>query len=83
MRSQKKVPSFPRGKKIRVDQFDGWEVRKALGDMVRKLRRIDKDADTYQERVTDRDGNVIHDCQERLSEHRGHGSAKKSGSADK
>ena len=40
---------------------------------------IDRDVDRYFERVTDYEtGEVIHECDEALTKHRGHGSAKKS-----
>lgn len=43
-----------------------------------KVRLIDKDANRYFEKVTDPDtGQVLHECNEPLSEHRGHGSDKK------
>ena len=40
---------------------------------------IDREADTYDETVTDPEsGEIVHECHEPLSEHRGHGSAKRS-----
>jgi len=49
-----------------------------MGDFVKKVRRIDKDMDTYDEIVEERSGVIIHECHERLSDHHGHGSAKPS-----
>lgn len=76
VRAQKKDPTFPSKKRIRVDDFQGWETRRSTGEMVKKTRRIDKDAGTYQEHVEARDGTVIHHNEEPLAEHRGHGDAK-------
>lgn len=50
---------------------------------VKKNRLVDRDRDLYQEVVTDPEtGTVIHQCEEPLSEHRGHGSAKRSPSSE-
>ena len=44
---------------------------------VDKVRDIDRDADTYYERVVDSDtGDVLRHCEEPLSQHFGRGSAK-------
>lgn len=40
-------------------------------------RHFNRDEDLYYENVTDENGNEIHHCQEKLSKHIGHGSAKK------
>jgi hypothetical protein len=76
VRVQKKDPTYPSKKRVRVDDFQGWDVRRATGESARKSRRIDKDAGTYSEHVEDREGNVIHHSEEPLAKHRGHGSAK-------
>jgi len=76
IRIQKKSPGYPSRKRIRLDHFEGWDWSRKLGSMVRKLRRVDKDADIYTEVVQERDGTVIHECHEPLSDHRGHGSAR-------
>lgn len=39
-------------------------------------RHIDRDRNAYYEKVSDENGNVIHFCEEKLSDHQGHGSAK-------
>jgi len=50
----------------------------ASGRLVMKERHIDKQSDSYLERITDMEtGEVIHECEEPLSMHRGHGDAKK------
>ena len=51
---------------------------KILGKLVHHERLIDRDNDLYFERVTDYEtGKVIHEQAEPLSQHVGHGSAKK------
>lgn len=45
---------------------------------VHKQRIIDRDNDHYFEQVTDYEtGEVIHHCEEPLSQHQGHGDAKR------
>ena len=56
----------------------GDEMRVSRGEWVSKERRIDRENDHYMERVVDKDGKVIHDVSERLSDHIGHGSARES-----
>lgn len=52
-----------------------WSVSREK--MVEKVRDIDRDADTYYERVVDPDtGEVLRHCEEPLSEHFERGSAK-------
>lgn len=73
---KKDVPGLPRKKRTRMEHFQGWDLRKSLGDWIKKVRRIDRDEDTYLEHVEDSEGKVIHHREEPLSKHRGHGSAK-------
>jgi len=48
------------------------------GKPVRKVRVIDREKDTYLERICDKKtGKVIHESIEPLSDHEGHGSDKK------
>ena len=55
-----------------------WSVSRAK--FVDKVRNIDRDADTYYERVVDPEtGQVLRYCEEPLSEHFGRGSAKQGG----
>ena len=69
-------PSTGYGKPER-EQVVGPEMS-ASGRMVNKERHWDKKSDWYFERVTDAEtGEVIHECEEPLSKHRSHGSAKK------
>lgn len=59
------------------EQVIGPEMS-ANGRMVIKERHWDKVSNCYFERITDIEtGEVIHECEEPLTEHRGHGSAKK------
>ncbi len=49
-----------------------------LGRNVHHERTIDRRNNKYTEKITDpKTGEVLHECEEPLSEHRGHGSAKK------
>ena len=69
-------PSLGYGEPER-EQVIGPEIS-ASGRMVNKERHWDKKSDWYFERVTDAEtGEVIHECEEPLSQHRAHGSAKK------
>lgn len=64
-------------KKIRHEFFEGDDLRVSDGTWMKKTRIIDKRNNTYQEIVTDpRNGDVVHYCEEPLSDHFGHGSAK-------
>ncbi len=54
-----------------VDAFSGWEFWRNGRRMVRKMRRLDREGDWYDEVVTDpQTGEIIHECHEPLSEHR-------------
>lgn len=48
----------------------------AESGFVHKVRIIDKINNNYYEHIEDENGKEIHHCQEKLSEHIGHGSAK-------
>lgn len=66
-------------RKAVAEIISGWELHKRFGDMVEKYRHIDRRNDRYIERIATRDGELIRDVDERLSEHIGHGSAKTRG----
>ena len=66
----------PGVKKPLAEGFNGWELRRSVGDHVRKLLLVDREGDRYFERIETQDGTVLRHCDEPLSEHRGHGSAK-------
>jgi hypothetical protein len=67
-------PGEPWGFEIRA----GDSVHRDTGHPTQFFRRIDKREDVYHERVVDKvTGDVIHERIERLSEHRGHGDARR------
>jgi hypothetical protein len=71
-----------RGKARRWGELATRFQRDGLGRLVHFRREFDKDADEYYEHVEDAvTGDVIHHVEEPLSEHRGHGSAKREGRA--
>lgn len=75
---QVKNPSLPSKKKLRKKIISGAELCRKTGEYLDKYRLIDRDNNHYIETVKDpASGAVIHHCDESLSEHRGHGSAKK------
>ena len=67
-----------RARKWFVEVIKGADFFQALGRWVRKLRVINREADTYVEKVVDpQSGAILQDTGERLSTHTGHGSARK------
>lgn len=62
-------------KKPLKETIDGEELYISKNKLVQKTRIIDRVNDTYYEEVSDQ-GEIIHHCEEKLSEHYGHGSAK-------
>lgn len=55
----------------------GWEQSHLAKDGVNKTRIFDKENNKYMEKVEDyRTGKILHKCEEKLSDHIGHGSAK-------
>ena len=72
-----KRPSLPSDKKLRADTCSGVEYSHRYGKLVRVYRTIDKDNDRYTERVIDmQTGEILHECDELLSEHKNRGTAK-------
>lgn len=64
-------------KKLRKEFVDGDDLHRKSGNWYLMKRIIDKDNDYYLETITDRvTGDIIYHCEEPLSKHRGHGSAK-------
>ena len=56
----------------------GQEFSYSKGKYVNRNYRIDREKDKYTEKVSDREtGETIHECEEKLTEHFNHGSAKK------
>lgn len=77
VRGKAKDATRPSKANPRLDFFHGDDLRKSDGRWMRKDRVIDKDNDRYMERVVDpTTGSAVHHCEERLSQHVGHGSAK-------
>jgi len=61
----------------RYEFIEGDDVRKSDGKWMKKTRIIDKNNNKYLEIITDPETNeVIHSCEEPLSEHFNHGHAK-------
>jgi DNA-directed RNA polymerase subunit RPC12/RpoP len=84
IRGKAKDDSYPSKDKVRRDFFHGDDLHKKTGKWNKKDRIIDKDNDHYHEVVKDPEtGEIIHECEEPLSEHRGHGSAKNISDAKK
>jgi hypothetical protein len=64
-------------KKVRKKVFVGDDYSHAAEKWRHKVRIVDQDTDSYYEKVTDKEtGEVIHYCEEPLTEHQGHGNAK-------
>lgn len=75
---QHKNPKKTGSAKIRSEGINGYEYSHDRLKIVKKQRFIDHEADIYSETVTDiESGETIHECEEPLSCHKGHGSAKK------
>ena len=56
----------------------GDSVQRDTGHLTQLFRRIDKREGVYHERIVEKvTGEVIHEHIERLSEHRGHGDARR------
>ena len=63
--------------KIRQERLFGDDLEKKSGKWKKKERIIDRENDRYMEKVIDPEtGEVEHYCDEPLSKHQGHGSAK-------
>ncbi len=67
----------PRVKKPLIESKAGLDLHRASGRYYDKVRFIDRQKDLYRELITEpKTGVIIHQCEEPLSKHRGHGSAK-------
>jgi len=56
--------------------FQGHQICVTTGEWIKKERTIDSVQDKYYEHIETLDGVKIHHCDEKLSDHKGHGSAK-------
>lgn len=74
---KKKRPGFKSGGRSRPAQ-EQWSGDQLSADGVWRDRQrvVDRENNRYVERVTDPDGTVVHDVDEPLDEHLGHGSNK-------
>lgn len=74
-----KMKAKQNGVKKAIKEFQcGDEYSHAKKKMVDKTRLIDRKENQYFEEVVDKEtGEIIHSCSEPLSEHFGHGTAKK------
>jgi hypothetical protein len=65
-------------KKPIVEGISGEDLHRDSGKWMYKERVIDHEKNRYKEVVTDLEtGNIVHNCEEPLDKHTGHGSAKK------
>jgi hypothetical protein len=65
-----------RKKKKLVEHFIKGNEQSKNGEWIYKERIISPLKDYYLEKITDSKGEIIHFCEEKLSEHIGHGNAK-------
>ena len=73
-----KDPGKTGKRKIRTESVSGDDLHRATGRWNKLDRYIDHENDRYRERIVDPEtGAVIQSVDEPLSEHQGHGSAKK------
>ena len=80
MRAKNRRKDLPSKDKLRTDIIAGFELHRKTGKWYKKDRVIDRDNDYYLERIVDPEtGEVIRECEEKLSEHQGRGSAKPKG----
>jgi len=64
-------------KKPYIEEKAVPDYSRSLGKVVHREQIFDRDNDRYFEKVTDYEtGEVIHHCDEPLSEHQGHGDAR-------
>lgn len=67
----------PGQKKPFVEEHTGPSFSRSRKKHVHRTMVIDRENDRYVEKVTDYESDeVIHQCEEQLSQHQGHGSAK-------
>ena len=79
VKAKAKDDALPSKKKVVVEYIQGFEESQSTeSGYVQKERLIDHINDKYKEVVVDENGKVIRHCEEPLSKHQGHGSAKKS-----
>lgn len=78
-----KNTSLPSKNKLRLHIQAGDELHRKSEIWMKKERVIDKDRDHYREVIKNSNNEVIHFCEEPLSKHMSHGSAKPKEIGDK
>lgn len=68
-------PSLRSKDKLR-EKFTFGASQSANGDWAEKTRIVNRDKDYYFEEVKNSKGKIIHHCEEKLSDHKGHGTDK-------
>jgi hypothetical protein len=63
------------GRRKYTEMITGWFASVRYG-IVRKFRLADRRNDLYQEKIWTKDGTLVHETEEPLSKHFGHGSDK-------
>lgn len=75
-----KNPAFPSKGKLRIHYKFGDELYRDRGIWIKKDWMANRDSDRYKEIITvPETGEIIHHCEEPLSQHINHGTAKKKG----
>ena len=65
------------GGKPFIEQISGDDLQRKTGKWMKISRIIDRENDNYHEVVSNPStGEIVHECKERLSDHKGHGTAK-------
>jgi hypothetical protein len=79
MRRELRLKAYePGSKKPFLEHKTGDSFFRRATKWVKRVMRIDRRGDRYTEQVYDpKTGETIHRCDEPLSEHKGHGSARK------
>jgi hypothetical protein len=62
------------------EAFTGFDYHRDTNEWRHVSRVVDREGDRYTERIVDAAGIVVRDVDEPLSNHRGHGTAKRRGS---
>ena len=74
---QYKLKRGGKGKPV-VEGFTGDDLYRKTGRWMHKVQIVDREQDRYFKEIVDpATGEVVRRCEEPLSEHRGHGTAKK------
>ena len=71
-------PKFAGRRKVRMEGFHTYEMAAVRGILVHHERHIDRVNDRYYEKVDcPVSGEILHECNESLSQHIGHGTEKR------